>query len=301
MSVPDVLSVIVITRGKPGELDGVIANMLNQDRPPDEIVVLDNDPRGAGQQAEHIGDPTIRYYRVKEDLGIVEGRNLAAAQARGDILLFMNDYIRFDKYFVSNMIMNAFRPREVAGLAFQVRNASSHELVPDEYPARKLDRWTDAREVCSLSTSAFAIRHSVFKEIGGFDENLFGDEAGLELAFRIIRAGGEIRYVADILVNYRATMRDPEATPQAYSRLRNRLYVALKHLPFPYVATYAAAWGFFSLYMGLREHQPGAFLQAIKAFKQESLWDAARDYRRAYPPSWQFADYLQKHEGRALY
>jgi GT2 family glycosyltransferase len=275
--------------------------MLNQDRPPDEIVVLDNDPQGSGCRAEHIGDPAVRYYRAREDLGIVEGRNCAAAEAKGDILLFMNDYIRFDKYHVTNLMINAFRPREISCLAFQVRNAASQELIPDEYPGRKMNRWTEEREVCGLSTSVFAIRRRTFEEVGGFDVNLFGDEAGLDLAFRAIKAGGQIRYLPGILVNLRATMRDTEASPQAYYRLRNRLYLALKHLPFPYIFTYAVAWGFFSLFMGLRERQAGSFIQAIKAFKREGLWETLRGYRHDNPPSWKLADYLQRHEGRAMY
>lgn len=301
MAVPEILSVIIVSRGKPDELDGAIANLLNQDRPPDEILVLDNDPQGSGRQAEHIGDPILRYYHTGEDLGVVEGRNQVAEQAKGDILLFMNDYIRFDKYSVASVIMNAFRPREISALAFQVRNASSHELITEEYPGMKADRWGEAREVCGLSTSIFAVRRSAFMEVGGFDVNLYGDEAGLELAFRILRAGGTIRYLPDVLVNLRVTMRDAEPAPKAFTRLRNRLYIALKHLPFPYVFTYAVAWGGFSLYSGLREHHTGAFMQAVNAFKLEGLGDAARAYRTANPPSWQFADYLSKHEGRALY
>jgi len=301
MSLPETLSVIIVSRGRPDELDGAIANMLNQDRSPDEIVVLDNDPRGSGSTADHINDRSVRYYRAKEDLGIVEGRNCAAAEARGDILLFMNDYIRFDKYHVTNLMMNAFRPREIACLAFQVRNASTQELIPGEYPGIKMNRWTVEREVSGLSASVFAMRRSMFDEVGGFDLNLYGDEAGLELAFRAIRAGGQIRYLPDALVNLRATMRDAEAAPRAYSRLRNRMYLALKHLPFPYIFTYGVAWFFYSLFMGLLERQPGSFIQAIQSFKRDGLWEAIRDYRRAYPPSWKLADYLQKHEGRAMY
>lgn len=301
MSVPEILSVIIVSKGKPDELDGAIANLLNQDRPPNEILVLDNDPQGSGRHAEHIGDPILRYYHTGEDLGLVEGRNRVADEAKGDILLFMNDYIRFDKYFVTNMIMNAFRPHEITALAFQVRNAASHELIMDEYPGMKADHWGEAREVCGLSTSVFAVRRSAFTEIGGFDVNLYGDEAGLELAFRMLRAGGTIRYLPDVLVNLRVTMRDPEPAPKAFTRLRNRLYIALKHLPFPYVFTYAVAWGGFSLYSGLREGQSGAFVQAARSFKQEGLGDAARAYRAANPPSWKFAEYLSKHEGRALY
>jgi len=301
MSVPDTLSVIIVSRGRPDELDGAIANMLNQDRTPDEIIVLDNDPQGSGGRAEHINDPAVRYYRAKEDLGIVEGRNCAAAEAKGDILLFMNDYIRFDKYHVTNMILNAFRPREIACLAFQVRNASTQELIPDEYPGSKMNRWTVEREVSGLSTSVFAMRRGIFEEVGGFDVNLFSDEAGLELAFRAIKAGGRIRYLPDALVNLRASMRDAEASPRAYSRLRNRMYLALKHLPFPYVFAYTITWFLYSVFMGLLERQPGAFIQAIQSFKRDGLWGAICDYRHANPPSWKLADYLQKHEGRALY
>ena len=301
MSVPTILSAIIVTNRKPAELDGAITNLLNQDRPPEEIIVLDNDPQGSAKQAEHIGDRTIRYLCPGEDLGPVAGRNRAAAAAQGDTLLFMWDFMRFDKYHVANTVMNAMRPREIACLAFQVRDASSHELVPEEYPAQKTARSTEGRAVSLLSNSVFAMRKVAFDELGGFDERLFGGEEGIDLAYRACRAGWQIRYMPDILVNYRMTMRDPAPCPAAYRYLRNRVLIALKHLPFPYVATHALVWGIFSLYMSIREKETAGFTRAVKSFKEEGLWQAAQEYRRANPPSWQFANQLQKREGRVFF
>jgi hypothetical protein len=301
MSIPSFLSTIIVTRRHPDELDGVIANMLNQDRPPEEIVVWDNDPKESGRRADHAADPTVRYLCAGEDVGPVVGRNRAAKEARGDILLFLYDYVRFDKYFVTNMIMNAFRPREVACLAFQVRNASSHELIADEYPGKKTDLSGEARDVCAVSPCAFAMRRSMFDELRGFDELLFAGEEGLELAFRALKAGWRIRYLSEIMVNYRTTMREPEPTPPAYRSLRNRLYLALKHLPYPLVCSYAFAWGCFSLYMALRDREWSEFTRGVRAFRAEGLWRTAREYRRAHPPRWSFVTRLQRFEGRFLY
>lgn len=300
MSVPTTLSVIITSKGKPEELDGAIANMLNQDHQPDEIIVLDNDPQGCGRRAEHIGDRTVRYLCPGSDLGMVAGRNRAAREAKGDVLLFMADYVRFDKYNVTGIILNAMRPREIGCLTFQVRNASSHELITEEYPGTKSSRSTEPREVSMVGASAFAMRRSVFEEVGGFDERLFDGEEGIELAFRTAKAGWQIRYVPDILLNYRVTMRDVDASP-AYRYLRNRLYLALKHLPFPFVITYGLAWGFFSLYLGITRKETDEFIHAVKAFKDEGLWQAATEFRKTAPPSWSFVSFLNKHEGRVLY
>ncbi len=300
MTVPHQLSAIIVTRRKAEELDGILANLLNQDRPPDEVIVWDNDPAGSGRAAGGLRDRTVRYCCPGEDSGLTVGRNSAAAMARGDILLFVADHLRFDKYHVTNVLMNLFRPREVSAITFQVRDASSKELVPSEFPTVRLTRWGEARRVGALSSCAFAIRRNVFEELGGLDEQLRGGEEGLELAFRITRAGGEVRYQPEILVNERTSLRDPEPSPAAYRLLRNRLYVALKHLPWPCVATYALRWGAAGLLAALRDRQMPEFSRAVRAFTAEGLWEALMAYRQAHPPSWSFVNLLLQLDGRAF-
>ncbi len=301
MSVPTFVSAIVVTYGRPNELDGVLANLLNQDQQPDEIVVLDNDPQGTGRQAPHIADPLVRYHCPGEPLTRAQARNTAVSAACGDVLLFLDDYVRFDKYFVVGMVMNAFRPREVAGISFQVRNASSHELLLNEYPALRTDRWGDARDVCQLSGCAFGIRRSVFDELGGYDEQLFGGEEELDLALRVVKAGGRLRYLPDILVSYRTTMKDPEPTSPAYRLIRNHLYYALKQLPLPFVITTAIVWGALALLHAVQHQEMPEFLRGVRAMKDEGLSGLARQYRLEHPTSWQQVNFLTSHEGRVYY
>lgn len=300
MSVPSQLSVIVVTRQQPEELDGVLANLLNQDRSPDEIIVWDNDPAGSARASTYLRDRTVRYLCAGEDHGVAGGRNNAAATAHGDLLLFLADYVRFDKYTATNVLLNAFRPREVGGLAFQVRDASSKELVPGEFPAARPAHWGEGRQVCAFTPSAFAIRREAFETLGGFDETLFAGDEALDLAFRLTAAGQDIRYQPEILVNYRASMRPPEAEPAAYYLLRNRLYLAMKHLPMPLVVMSALTAGMAALLVGLREQQTPEFQRAVRSFRAESLWERAKAYRQAHPPTWDFVKRLQAREGRLL-
>ena len=161
MSVPSFLSAIIVTNGRPDELDGTLANLLNQDRQPEEIIVLDNDPGKSALRAPHISDPLVRYICPGEDLGTARGRNCAAAAARGDLLLFIEDFVRFDKYYVTAGLINAFRPEELGAATFYVRNASSRELVREEYTGQSVSHADKQRDVCALSPCCHAIQGSV--------------------------------------------------------------------------------------------------------------------------------------------
>ena len=300
MSVPSFLSAIIVTNGRPDELDGVLANLLNQDRQPEEIIVVDNDPGKSARRAPHISDPLIRYLCPGEDLGLVKARNRAAETARGDILLFMADYVRFDKYHVTNTLMNAFRPSELGAMSFYVRNATSRELVPEEFPGQRLNQADKPRDICALSSCCHAIRHRVFADLNGYDENLFDGEEMLDLAVRAIKADWRIRYTPTIVVEYRATMRPPNITATGYRLVRNRIYYALKHLPIPFVITHALAWSARGLFAAVLEKEIGDYFAGFKAFKAEGLWQSALDYRKANPTTQKTTNYLMANEGHVI-
>ena len=300
MSVPSFLSAIVVTHGRPDELDGVLANLLNQDRQPEEIIVVDTDPSGVGRGAPHVSDPLIRYLCPGEEMGLVHARNLAASKARGDILLFMHDYVRFDKYHVTNTVMNAFRPQEIGALTFYVRNASSRELVLSEYPGKRADQFDKPREVSNISPCCFAVRRNIFTDLAGFDENLFDGEECLDLAVRVLKAGWQVRYTPMVVVELRASMRTPNFAPTGYRLVRNHIYYALKHLPYPFVGTQTLVWAFRGLYAAIREKDLADWLDGFKAIKGEGLLASAQAYRVEHPTTKANLDYLLAHEGQVM-
>lgn len=301
MPVPSTISVIVITYKRPDELSGVLDNILNQRRQPDEIIVLDNDPDQSGRKAQHLDEPLVRYVCPGMNLGPAEGRNRAARIARGDVLIFIDDDCRFEHFNATSLVPEYFGLPEVGCLAFLIRNAVSHEIVPREYPGFKTDRWSDPHDVSYFLGGGFAILRSLFEELGGFDEVLFHGEEEVELSFRIIKAAKRIYYVPDVAVLHREATAGREPIKRNYRLIRNRVYLALKHLPFPYLLTHLVVWGGFAFWQALLAKQPGEYFRGLASLKCDGLCAKALEYRRANPMQKETIAYLAKHEGRLIY
>jgi len=299
---PVTVSALIITYQRPDELNGVLANLLAQTRPPDEIIVIDNDPAGSGAQATLAARAGVTYLCTGENLGVAGGRNRAAGRATGDLLLFIDDDARFANSDAIGNVLAAFRgDAETACLAFLVRNAGTGEIAPKEFPGFHPERWQEPRDAAYFVGCGFAMRAGAFRALGGFDEHFFYDGEELEFSFRLLGAGWRIRYRPDVEVLHRVSALGRGLTKNCYWLVRNRTYVAVKHLPFPYLLTYLAAWGGFALLNALRGRRFGEFLRGLRALRADGLLQGALAYRRQHPMTRETVRYLRAHEGRLFY
>jgi GT2 family glycosyltransferase len=90
------------------------------------------------------------------------------------------------------------------------------------------------------------IRRSALKQAGGWPGDFFYGHEGIELAWRVIDAGGRVEYAADLQV------RNPEVPPfrgerHRYFDARNRVWVAQRNLPVPLAVAYLTVWGIATL------------------------------------------------------
>jgi GT2 family glycosyltransferase len=82
----DTFGCVVLTRGlRPAELAAALASLLRQDGVRLDVVVVGN-----GWQPTGLPDG-VRSVFLAEDGGIPAGRNAGAAEARGDLLFFLDD------------------------------------------------------------------------------------------------------------------------------------------------------------------------------------------------------------------
>lgn len=296
------VSALIITYQRPEELNGVLENLLAQDRPPDEIIVVDNDPAGSGRDAPLTGHERVSYLCTGENLGVAAGRNRAAERAAGDVLLFIDDDARFARQDAIDKVLSAFDgDAKTAGLAFLVRNAGTGEIVPKEYPGFHPERWAEPRQASYFVGCGFAMRAEVFRALGGFDETFFYDGEELEFSYRLLNAGWRLRYQPDVEVLHRVSALGRGATTNCFWLVRNRVYVAMKHLPLPYWLTYLTIWCGFAFLQAVRGRRLGEFMRGLRALWKEGLLQSARAYRREHPMSRQTIRYLQAHEGRLFY
>ncbi len=301
MPVRERLSAIVITYKRPDDLNATLSNLQNQDRPPDEIVVIDNDPKKSGHDAERVNDPEVRYFCPGENLGVSAGRNRAVAQAEGDIVLFVDDDARFGTYSALTASLHGFRDPQVACQAFLIRNGNTRDIVPKEYPGTSTAGWEEPHDVSYFLGGACAMRRKVFVDLGGYDETYFYGVEELDLAYRMINAGHRLRYLPEILVNHYANTAGREQVTRAYHLIRNRIYFAEKNLPLPYLLSHFAVWGAFAFGKALTSGQVKEYFKGVFSLRDDGAFRRAREYRAAHPMTKETRAYLRTHDGRLWY
>ena len=123
----------------------------------------------------------------------------------------------------------------------------------------------------------------------------------MEFAFRLLAAGHRIRYTPDVVMMHRTAPEGREAIQEAYRLVRNRVYIALKHLPLPYLLSHLAVWSGFACWEAVRGRQLGEFVRGLTSLRADGLLRQALAYRRAHPMPAGVVRYLRENEGRLWY
>ncbi|MCG8511998.1 MAG: glycosyltransferase, partial [Rhodospirillales bacterium] len=136
-------------------------------------------------------------------------RNKAAAQAHGDILLFMTqDALPVDECFIANLVAPLESGDAQATYARQIADESA---APSErilrafnYPPQSQRRTHEDLPRLGIATffmsnAASAIRRSVFDQLDGFDDTMICNE-DMHFCARLLREGHAIAYQADARV-----------------------------------------------------------------------------------------------------
>jgi len=295
------ISVLIITYRRLDEVQGVLENVLALQPAPDEIILYDDDPAGSAQSVIPVDDPRIHYVCRQHNFGPAGARNRAAEMATGDILLFIDDDCRFASTAVCQMVLDLFADTSIAFLAFLIRNAFTGAITPHEYPGYQVHGWERPHEVSYFVASGFAIRRTVFEEVGGFDEALYHGEEELDLSLRILDAGWRMWYTPELLVHHRVSPLGRDTIHRIYQLTRNRLYLAGKHLPWPYLLSHLLIWGGFIFLKAVRQRQLPELWRGLRSVRADKLWSRALSYRQAHPMKRETLAYLQRNEGRLWY
>lgn len=194
------LSALTLVRNRQAHLDRLVEGLMLSASPPDELIVIDMSD--APVRLPPVDFP-VRIERLPGDaLPLAAARNLAAALASGDILLFLDvDCI------VSSAVcgrMQAVLAEHDAVVCPEVLYLPAGAVRPGPlsetdlkaagrpHPVRPFPREGESPEGNPglFWSLAFAVRRSTFERIGGFDETYVGYGAeDTDLGFRIAREG----------------------------------------------------------------------------------------------------------------
>lgn len=273
---PDVGAVVLSMGNRPHELDRALRSLLSQRDVDVDVVVV-------GNGWAPVGLPDgVRSVALPENVGVPAGRNVGAAEVAGGILLFFDDDLEFESDDAVAGVVASFTADPSLAVV-QARSVSPDGDGPARRHVPRLrtsdpDRGGDVVwfwEGCSF------IRRSAFDAAGGWAADFWYGHEGIEMAWRVIDAGGRVRYAPDVAV------RNPPAAPfrapsHQYYNARNRVWVARRNLPHPLLELYLLVWGLATF---ARARSGAGFAAAVRGFRDGARQPAGE--RR--PISWRSA------------
>jgi GT2 family glycosyltransferase len=218
-----------------------------------EVIVVDN--HSSDDSAEIAKSFGVRWLPLETNLGLAPALNQGAKIANGDLLLFVNNDMRFDPGFVAALVEPLERDKGIFAadgmqfnwdgtvrehLAARLTNApprrdSSTELVPGLYFYQQAE--TEESPVFMASAACMMVRKTFFENLGGFDDRLPLGYEDVEICWRAWLYGRKTLYVPSAICWHRvgSSIRSLEAARFGFRGvLKGRLLLATKLLPARY-------------------------------------------------------------------
>jgi GT2 family glycosyltransferase len=251
--VMSMVSIVLPTFRREALLCEALGDLLRQDWPTYEIIVVDQTPHHTPETQAFLEDVKDRIlYLRQERPSVVAAANHGVRASQGEIVLFVDDDIRIpDPDFVRSHVKNYSEPA-IGGVAGRVLDAGAFRLGESDprspNPASSRlpagHELAAPREVNDAPGANMSFRREVILRVGGFDEHFVGNAFRFEHDFclRVRRAGYRVVYDPHPTVhhfygsaggndNRHLLGRDSASHGWYQAFFHNQTYVALKHMP----------------------------------------------------------------------
>lgn len=188
----------VIVNYESGDLLAECVRSLYEQEENVDVIVVDNGSADGSADTVATLFPAVTVVRPFRNLGFAGGANAGAERAEGELLLFLNPDVR-----VAPGCLGALReifidpdvgvgaPCVHQGVSGQVDYGATLDLLghPVSLPGRAAPLFVTG---CALAT-----RKSLFEELGGFDDRYFMFVEDVDLCWRALLQGFDIRVARD--------------------------------------------------------------------------------------------------------
>jgi glycosyltransferase involved in cell wall biosynthesis len=200
------ISVIIPVYNEEEDISTCISSLNKQSKKPSEIIVVDD---GSSDDSLNVISKFKGVKILQQDhKGPGAARNLGAKKANGDILIFVDSDMSFDKDYIKNLVLPLERNKEIVGTTHNYEEVKINKTIWSKL-------WGNIRvdEDSAKDVKIFrAIRKNKFLEFGGFDSKYgYADDQTFWYKYNIRP------YVAINTVCYH---RNPESLKSTYKQAR---------------------------------------------------------------------------------
>jgi len=211
------VSVVIFARDRADGVDRTLAalDQLRYDR--FEVIVVHGPAREA--VAPRAG---VRAF-VVDPANVAAARNIGLAQARGDVVAFLDDDAIPEPDWLERLLQPYARP-EIAAVGGAVHGAvDASTVVCDRFGAARASDPASDDAFLSLAAANFSVRREALLAVGGFDEAYDSGFDAADLSLRLHDAGMKCAAAPDAEVHCMA-----DAAPSEYAQSRARAYFGVR-------------------------------------------------------------------------
>jgi GT2 family glycosyltransferase len=269
------VSVVILYYQRRETIEESIDSVLAQDYPNVELIVVDNHSEDDVKTVIDQRQKKIQLVQLSKNLGACGGRNAGLRASHGDVLVFLEDDVKFLSPFEITKITKIFDTHpEFHVLALQVCDPDTGKLRLREWchPRYWRDHSESEFETSWFGEGACAFRRKALDVCGGYYEPLFYGAEGDDLVVRLFNHAFRILHTPQVRVGHRASEKGRSSYRQYRYFTRNYFWIAYKDFPLfagiRYLVPKIGMMGFFALRSG-----------AFKAFLQ-GFWDGIKGLRK---------------------
>lgn len=226
------VSVVILNYKRVAALKRCLDSVLSQNYSRLEVIVVDNHSEEDLGPALHGTGGRVRLIELPENSGACAGRNAGIRQAGGDVIVTLDNDVRFASAFEIQKLVRAFADHpDIHVLAFQVCCEGSGKLRIREWcHPRNWKRYGSSEfETDFFGEGASAFRAPVFREAGLYYEPLFIGHEGHDLGLRILDCGFRILYCPEVRVFHDMSPETRLSGRAYYMYTRNYIWIAHKN------------------------------------------------------------------------
>jgi len=229
-----IISVIILSWNRKDEILETLKNLKNQTYKDFEIIVVDqNSNDGTPEEITRLY-PRVQLIKMHKNIGLSDGRNIGIANARGDILFFVDNDALLEPAGIEKTVKKFEDRPDVGIIGFKIINFFTKELDHYSwvYPKFYKKNYNKEFETYTYCGAGHAIRKEVFDTIGLYWGDLFIYWDENDLSLRALNKGFKILYYPEVTVEHRYSPEQRFWTPDKhYFMLRNSMWVNWRSFP----------------------------------------------------------------------
>jgi GT2 family glycosyltransferase len=273
------LSLIILNWNGRAHLDGCLNSIKAQITGNHEVIVVDNASVDDSIQSARQIFPSAIIMALDSNDGFCKPNNLAAKQATGDYLVFLNNDIVLGPDFFNHLddAIQEYSPDLLAVRMLQLRkpdlidNAGIYFAFYGAGRQRFLGLRQDHNQAMQSRTgltpsgACFVIRREVFLKLGGFDESLFFNQEDNDLGLKALEQKLRCVYTPlPTIFHYGSASANLVSEKTYYYMQRNNELVFWRHLRNSYIIGIVLHFAYFVFHLikALRASRVRLFFRA---------------------------------------